>query len=1075
MEKYRVRLKNGRVVGPFLPAQIVEMKDKGHVTGQESCQVFPTGEWMALHTFPFWGRVDGTPMTRLPDGTFVVNLEDLREELATPSDPAPEVPPPKKEPTRTEQVPPPSKTRSMTAPMAPPSPEPAFREFDYRKAHLHEPSEARPEATRVIVNEDLPTKVVPFTGGEPSPRQATSPEATVVSPTTVAWRQQLEEERRRQEEERLAALRAAEEEAKALAQMVEEESLPAPAEEVDILNEATQAINLKTWHGVEAETRGVEEELAREAMEQAKAPDEGQEETKKKKRRIIIVAAAVLLGYVVLFPEEDSAPKGPPQIKPMAPEIRFPVPFTAKDPGKAEELAKRARTLAAEATYPTKIEAAKLWRQSYENDTDLVSSRMRLVRAYGELIPHSAKFTTDAGTMFKMVQANRVSVELDPDVCLGTALFYKRLGKAEAAHALLERFVKSGANKPTKELFASYLESLVDMDKETTADEVATSLERLDSKGVEVTLALVRYHRYKNHPEKARDALEKGLRERPQSVPLLLSRAEFELEAVDMKALAATVKSIRALAAEQSRLYLGKVLELTGFIFAFQNKPTQAAEAFSEALKFSDGENLRERLTNVDGIDAAGNDAAATLIKQVKARQLVEASERALASHDFEAALLNAIKAQGLESGYLRAELHLADLQMRLGMVKESIDNLESLYKGHGEDPVIGFALLEAYIRTYKFHDARQLLLSLASSNLREDWRYASLSALLHDRMGSINESILWLQKAINLNPLEDENIFKLAQLLNRAKKFDEAKRRLGQAMELNPTKMEYRLAYGSILYETDGPDAAIAYLYEVLRRFPEDPAILGDIAIYYHRAGKERQFREVKERIEALPRRDVGIHRFLRRSAVLNENWDEAVKQAEEILKLEPGDLNVMMETGRMLMDRRRYKEAAQWFVRVRDKLPGYPRVGYYKARIELYVNNPDQALKDVSEDMKANGQYEEGLVLIGDILRSKNDYPGADAQYKSALKLNPRSNGALRGLASIAFKRGQLDVALDLFKRAVVGEPDNPEIHRQLGDIYRQQGQSTLAIESYRIYLKLLPEAQDKAQVEQYIQALE
>ena len=51
MEKYRIRLANGRVVGPFIEDQIAELYSKGHIDGHEECQVFPAGEWKKFDSF----------------------------------------------------------------------------------------------------------------------------------------------------------------------------------------------------------------------------------------------------------------------------------------------------------------------------------------------------------------------------------------------------------------------------------------------------------------------------------------------------------------------------------------------------------------------------------------------------------------------------------------------------------------------------------------------------------------------------------------------------------------------------------------------------------------------------------------------------------------------------------------------------------------------------------------------------------------------------------------------------------------------------------------------------------------
>jgi hypothetical protein len=50
-----------------------------------------------------------------------------------------------------------------------------------------------------------------------------------------------------------------------------------------------------------------------------------------------------------------------------------------------------------------------------------------------------------------------------------------------------------------------------------------------------------------------------------------------------------------------------------------------------------------------------------------------------------------------------------------------------------------------------------------------------------------------------------------------------------------------------------------------------------------------------------------------------------------------------------------------------------------------------------------------------------------------------------------------------------------DEAIIHRKIGDVYRLLGQGVLAVESYKLYLEMKPEATDKGQIESYINLME
>ncbi len=1079
MAKYRVRLSSGRVVGPFHAQQILEMRSKGHVLGGEDCQDYPAGDWLKLSSFDFWSDQDPTQVP--VDGTFVADLSAFKPELEKKGPPS-EAPDVEDEAGLALEV--------ATPAAAAAAPDPAkFVEFDYRK---HEPEVPEKAASIVLdipaTTEDTETEktIVRTTQRAPQEEAAESEGRTIVTPAAQVWRKQQEEQRKRQELFR---------------QKFEEESRLRREEEqknrVDYNEDKTQVASLAELKSVvKSEAKKAEVELAEvEELQQRLRAEEAQKrqaeaaarvaaeereqeelESKDKRKKVVLLALALLVVAAVLFPEEKK-PVSAPKIVPVDPEIKYPLAFDKKDTQLAEQNVAEAKVLLSNENYLGVAGAAKRYRIAFENDVDMLAARNKMIRLYGWLLPHSSEKERDGNTIFKLIQAYRMVQDIDPDVALGAAYFYRTFDKRAASFDVMDRFVKSGANNPTRELFAAYLISLCENDKEKRADEVAASLVKTDRRGIEVNLALIKYYRYKNYPEKAQEILKVALQEHPKSVPLLIARGEFEVEALDLKALRETLRQILALGAESSRVYYSKYLEFEGILLAASNKPLEAAAKFAEALTFNDSETLRDSLTNIREIDPGANDAASKLIKQIKARELYKESQEAQLRYDFETGLLKALEAYGLRSGYVRAELGLAQIQMRLGMTKDALQTLESLKQASPNDAAISFALLEAYVQNYKLVDAKRLVSQLAMTDLKEDWRYASLSSRLYDRLGDINQSILWLQKAITLNPIEDSNLFALAKLYIRAKRFAQAKNYLFRAMELNPTYIEYKLAYAEIVYEMEGAEKAVEYLFGLLSQFPKHPAVLGEIAIYYHRAGKNQQFLDTKKEIESLSIRDPRVYRFLVRASVLDERFEEAITYTEELLKLEPGELSAMMDLGKILMQLKRYKEAAQWFVRIRDKLPTYPRVGFYKAQIELYVGNPDQALLDVREDMKMNGEYEEGINLVGDILFKKEDYIGADNEYKKALKINARSYGALRGLADIAAKRGQIDISVDLYKRAIseMRGISEPTVHRKLGDVYRMMGQGPLAIESYQLYLKLLPDAPDKAQIEQHIRLLE
>jgi len=588
MEKYRVRLKTGRVVGPFLENQVIEMRDKGFISGDEECQVYPTGDWLAVKTFSFWVN-DSKSIN--PEATFVIDLAQLKDAQG-----------PKNENIKAKEFNPESSLVNVdTEPLENPKHNKTqFREFDYKNAieeivdePIPIPQKKVPTQTPKIdksektIIRSLPTEdesertvVRPLSSG----KQAEDFDKTVVKTEAIKWKNEQEIEKQKKEE---------------LRKKIEiENKLREEEEKKNTFNldtDSTQAISLSGLKGelheeavrseheliqieeiVQTNKRKQQEKKESEERKDEEEDTKSQEiEVQKEKRKKIFLVLAILVVIAFLFPENKKEEKKAAVFVPLEPVIEFPVPFDMRDDQKFKTLTSTAFDKSKSGTYPDKVEAAKAFRLAYENNSSEKKTLTRMIRTYSELLPHSISFERDGGIVFKLMQAHRVLQDIDPDMALAAGLFYRSIEKKSAAHEVLDRFVRSGANNPTRELFAELLNSLVDQNIETKADEVASSLLKTSNRGIEVNLALINYYRYKNYPEKAKGIVEESLKEKPDSVPLLIAKGEFYLEEVNMKGLAEIYKKIGDLKAEQSKLYYGKLLEFKGFLLAFQNKPAE--------------------------------------------------------------------------------------------------------------------------------------------------------------------------------------------------------------------------------------------------------------------------------------------------------------------------------------------------------------------------------------------------------------------------------------------------------------------------------------------------------------------
>lgn len=1053
--------------------QLYELKAKGHIQGKEEAQIFPTGNWAPIQNFDFYPSLMDANKTDLlatspKEETFLIDLTKLRnhsaekeiEKIDVTSHPVQEM-------TETIQLSP--KTEIIPHLQANPSTQTKFEiELD---AKAKEPAKT--------VAKEKPTPKQPEI--KILDEEDNRADRTALNPVA---QEDLERIRRQKksEEERLSAeieKRKQEEVAEAAAE-AERKRLAA--------DESTQMLTLDKIKNelmvvAEEEEANIEKEMKaiqkKKKQEEAKAKaeeedqeEEDQEAAKKKKMKLIGVLAVAAILYAFFFPSEKKP--NTPQFQPVEPMIVFPIPFDKADQKKSKIQLEKAKQLFIAGDYVSLVKAGMLLKSAYENNIDSQEIIALLVRIYAEQLRYSKNKQVDAQVVFNLIQAKRPFLTKDPNGVIGLNLFYTAINKNEAAADVVAKYLKLNPKNVTQDLFAVYLKTLLKIGKIDLAKQFNLALEKAPQKNRYSYDALIEYALLNQETDKAMKYIDDAIKDNPKLVMFYLKKAELLIKQKDFKKAEPLLTKAEALNLENNNLNRAKFLELNGVLLAFKGDVQRATAVLRKSLSIEDSTELRMKLADLAASDNPENDTS-KLIAESKAIKLLMQAKDFYDKRNYQLALSSAARATDVMEGDIPSELFLAKVQLKLGLASPALKTLEGLIKKYPDDRRINLALIDAYIDTYKFNDAKNRIAIIAGTEIRDSYEFASANGRLYIQMGDSLQAISWLRNSINMNPLNDQDIYLLSEILIKRANFDAAKLLLNKCMELDPVNPDYRIAYSKIVYEQQDDQAAIGYLLGLLDEFGESPKILSEIAIFYYRAGRVKDFEAYKEKLEKMPTKDKALYQFLIRAALLDERFSEIPGLVENLLQIEPGDLESMMTAGRVLFEDGKLVEAAKWFRRIQDKLDTYPKVQYYIAKIKYLSKDYEGALKDVQADIKANGENDADLTLLGQIYTAQDKLIEAENLFKKAQKLNPKSYESLMGLADISTKRNNFDLALDLYKRAQKEKVDEPIIHRSIGDVYRRLGQGALAVESYKLYLEMAPEASDKAQIQSYINLME
>ncbi len=210
-----------------------------------------------------------------------------------------------------------------------------------------------------------------------------------------------------------------------------------------------------------------------------------------------------------------------------------------------------------------------------------------LIFTYADLLKHSETKLQDANILFKLVQIFNTAISENSTMATGIALFYLEMDRPEAAVKTIEEF-NTINNKPSIELFAVYLSSLVRAGDLVKAEAVLEKLLSVKNHKLFSYLRIIDYFIFKGNYAKASEYLVEALKVKGDKVSLLTRQADLLLYNQDFDSLRVLLQKIKKLQAGHSRHYYAQYLEKRGLLAVNDGNSKLALKAFRKALKIEE-------------------------------------------------------------------------------------------------------------------------------------------------------------------------------------------------------------------------------------------------------------------------------------------------------------------------------------------------------------------------------------------------------------------------------------------------------------------------------------------------------
>lgn len=220
--------------------------------------------------------------------------------------------------------------------------------------------------------------------------------------------------------------------------------------------------------------------------------------------------------------------------------------------------------------------------------------------------------------------------------------------------------------------------------------------------------------------------------------------------------------------------------------------------------------------------------------------------------------------------------------------------------------------------------------------------------------------------------------------------------------------------------------------------------------------------------------------------SAVRDRRFADALPILRDVLARDPRNAFAQLVLGSAHMGQGEYREAIAQYKKYLELVPSSAYAHHWLSICYVRLGDRANALREADATLAIDKRFTDALVMKGGILASRGDYPGAlaelraavdldpakpmirldlakvlaeagraqeaQAQYEEVLKIQPNFGPALTGLGALYAGKGELGRAEAALQRAIEIEPRDDQARFNLARVYDEQGKPEDALAQYR-----------------------
>lgn len=280
----------------------------------------------------------------------------------------------------------------------------------------------------------------------------------------------------------------------------------------------------------------------------------------------------------------------------------------------------------------------------------------------------------------------------------------------------------------------------------------------------------------------------------------------------------------------------------------------------------------------------------------------------------------------------------------------------------------------------------------------------------------------------------------------------DRALAQLQESLQAHPKDAELHLARGLILLDQRKPDPAIEELQGLDKEQKDNPIVKYHLGRALLLKGRSKEAAAAWQDAVRVRPNYLEPKIALASYALDLRNFDEALRQADQIISTAPGDLRAQLLRAGALQGLNRPAEAEVLLTDLRKQFPGNPAVETEMAFLHLRQNKPAEAEKIFRAQYTPGQENLRPLTGLAETLLIQKKGDEALRLLQADLAKAPGRPQVQFMLANSFVLTGQRDAALQTLEQLVAAHPENAQAYLSLGQLQARKGDLEAALASFQ-----------------------